>query len=527
MLLPNGFTAIENATTEGDLVTLIGLVLSADMPRSTKGSDWAMNFTIQDDFSTGSVGSSSSINCRFFTKKDNLPKMSIGDVVILSKFRLNLWNRRIDCVGVSRTHSNVIVFPAKKIPVPELSLAYKSGAQVLPFHPSLGAKDPTISEQMAVIGLKHASSTSNQDVQQHASAVAFKATSKRSISLIKDLRENAFYDVRVQVVNLYYQFNTVELKVTDYTANSDLFLYADPLVDSDLVVHRNWPGPYGQLTLDVRLYEPHAGWARENITTGDYIFLRNLRAKISPANKIEGVMHQDKVHPDKVDISMLENQADIAEIDERRETYERQRSTKGPVLRDNGPSKTSGKISAQKKQEKRERIRSEKETELKDLEQKAQGWDADRNGINKNSQSTCSITHTCPRLTLTVRAGFPETTSSTLSEILINPHLEAETSKYNPCVLPFVNCKHRTRVRVVDFFPPDIKYFAHSMSDPRWYPRAKNHSPGSGRSNDRWEWSFVLLVEDAHVPPHTVPQQLRIVVGNKEAEGLLKMTASE
>jgi protection-of-telomeres protein 1 len=527
MLLPNGFTAIENATAAGDMVTLIGLVLSADMPKQTKGSDWAMNFTIQDDFSTGSVGSSSSINCRFFTRKDNLPKISVGDVVILSKFKLSPWNGRMDCVSDFRMHSNVLVFPARKIPVPELSLAYKSGAQVLPFHPSLGAKDPTIPEQMAVIELKHASSTSNQDVQQHASAVAFKATGKRSISLIKDLRENVFYDVRVQVVNLYYQFNTVELKVTDYTANSDLFLYADPLVDNDLVVHRNWPGPYGQLTLDVRLYEPHAGWARENITAGDYIFLRNLRAKISPANKIEGVMHQDKAHPDKVDISMLADQADIAEIDERRELYERQRSTKGPVLRDNGSNKTSGKMSVQKKQEKRERIRSEKETVLKDLEEKAQGWDADRNGINKNSQSTCFMTHLCPRLTLTVRAGFPETTSSTLSEILINPHLEAETSKYNLCVLPFVNCKHRTRVRVVDFFPPDIKYFAHSMSDPRWYPKAKKHDPGSGRSNDRWEWSFVLLVEDAHVPPHTVPQQLRVIVGNKEAEGLLKMTASE
>jgi protection-of-telomeres protein 1 len=387
MPLPNGFTAIQHAhaKAKGDTVTLIGLVVSVGLPRKSRGTDWSLNFTIQDDFSTGSVGSLSSMNGRMFTKEDNLPKMSVGDIVILSKFKLSSWNGRMDCISDFRMHSGVLVFPAKKIPVPELSLAYQSGAQVLPFLPTLGTKDPTISEQVAVIELKHASSSSNQDVQQHASAAAFKTANKRSLSLIKDLRENVFYDVRVQVINLFYQFNTVELKVTDYTANSDLFLYADPLVDNDLVIHRNWPGPYGQLTMDVRLYDPHAGWARENISTGDYIFLRNLRAKISPANKLEGVMHQDKLNPGRVDISMLVNQAEIAEIDERRQSYEKQRLSKGPVLRDNGPRMTSAKVSAQKKQEKRDRIRLEKETELQDLEEKVKGWDAERNGINVNS----------------------------------------------------------------------------------------------------------------------------------------------
>ena len=529
MPLPNGFTAIQHAQAKakGDVVTLIGLVLSVGLPKASRGADWSLNFTIQDDFSTGSVSSRSSMNCRMFAKQNSLPKMAVGDIVILTKFKLSPWHGRMDCISDSRIYSSVLVFPAKKIPVPELNLAYQSGAQVLPFLPTPGARDPTIPEQMAVIDLKHASSSSYQDVQQHASEVAFKAASKRPLALIKDIRANFFYDVRVQVINFFWQLGTVELKVTDYTANSDLFLYADPLVDDDLVVYRDWKGPYGQLTMDVRLYDPHARWARENITTGDYIFLRNVHAKISPANKLEGVLHQDKAKPDQVDISMLVNETDIAGIKERRELYEKRQLKKGPVLRDNGPSKTSGKVSAQKKQEKRERIRSEKEMEIKDLEEKVKDRDIERNGINVNSEFMYTFFDINAGLMFTVRAGFPETTSSTLSEILINPHLEAETSKYNPCTLPFVNCKHRTRVRVVDFFPPDIKYFAHSMSDPGWYPKAKKHDPDSSRIDERWEWSFVLLVEDAHVPPHTVPQQLRVMVGNKEAEGLLKMNAAE
>jgi protection-of-telomeres protein 1 len=387
MPLPTGFVAIQDATTAGAIVSLIGLVISVDEPRKTKGTDWALGFAIQDDFSTGSVGSACSINCRMFNKQLNkLPKLTAGDIVILRKFKLNAWNFRIDCVGDSRMACGVLVFPANKIPVPELGLPYQSGKQVLLFNPTPGARDPTIQEQIAVIDMKHASSGSGQDVQQHASAIAFKSTSKRSLALIKELRENIFSDVRAQIVNLYYNAMGVELKVTDYTANSQLFLYADPEQDSDLVVHRTWPGPYGQLTLDVRLYEPHAGWARDNLNNGDYIFMRNLHARTSRAGKLEGAMHQDRMHPSQVDISKLVNPVDIAEINQRRRLYEKQRSPKGLMLRGDATTTTSGRISSQKKQDKREKIRLEKELGLKQLEEKAKDRDAERHGINTNSQ---------------------------------------------------------------------------------------------------------------------------------------------
>ena len=70
---------------------------------------------------------------------------------------------------------------------------------------------------------------------------------------------------------------------------------------------------------------------------------------------------------------------------------------------------------------------------------------------------------------------------------------------------------------MVDFFPPELEYFTHSLSDPSW----------TSRSKERWEWGFVLLVEDANVPRDTVPEQLRVVVNNDAAEYLGLPNAKE
>ncbi|KAF2627276.1 hypothetical protein BU25DRAFT_440087 [Macroventuria anomochaeta] len=491
-----GFTAVKDAKTEGAIVNLLGVVVSLQAPRKTRGTDWSLNFTIQDDFTAGSVGGSSSMGCCVFKpSKSSLPKIrGVGDIVILRKFKLNAWRERMDCV--SNLGSGILVFPANKIPVPELSQAYLLGTQRLPYHSSPGAREPTTQEQKAVLQLKHSSSGSAQDVQQHASIASLNATSRRKEALIKDLTFDRFYDIKAQVVNIYYSnAGTVELKVTDYTANKDLYEYCDPDIDGDLVFKHDWRGPFGQVTLDVRLYEPHAAWARGNLTDGDFVYLRNVHTKTSPANMLEGAMHQDRQMPNQVDVRKLSHHPAIEEINQRKEAYEQQRTKRGNIHLANAPKKPSAKASAKKKSEKREKQRLQKEAELREIEEKEESWEAERSGINLN-----------------VRAGFPELQRSTLSEIINNPHLQAKTAtKYNPFTLPFVNCKHRSRVRVVDFYPPELEYFAHCMNDPSWTPRSKYHC---------WEWGFVLLLEDASVPRDTVPEQLRVIVNNDAAQYL-------
>jgi protection-of-telomeres protein 1 len=80
---------------------------------------------------------------------------------------------------------------------------------------------------------------------------------------------------------------------------------------------------------------------------------------------------------------------------------------------------------------------------------------------------------------------------------------------------------------VVDFFPPEIEMFAHASNDPAWDKRAKKKDITNSTTKTRWEWGFVLLVEDAKIPPDTVSEKLRLVVGNDNAQYLLGMDAQE
>ncbi|KAF2126363.1 hypothetical protein P153DRAFT_76106 [Dothidotthia symphoricarpi CBS 119687] len=514
MPLPPGFTSIKdtNRGKSGDVVSLLGIIVSLNEPRQTRGSDWFLDFTIQDDFTSGTVGtfSGASINCRLFRPSPTtFPKISgVNDVVILRKFKLNDWHGRLDCVSDKRQNSGVLVFPASKIPVPELSQAYQLGNQRLPHEATFGTPDFTTQEQMAVIHTKHAASGALSEVRQFAASKPFKATASNKLSLIKDLTFSLFYDVRAQLVNIYYtNHGTVELKVTDYTSNRDLHLYADPdEEESFLVTYKNWSGPYGTLTLDVILYGSNANWARDNLSNGDYIFLKNMRTKMSPANRLEGVMHDDKINPDQVDIRKLTNSMDINEIIKRREAYEKQRTGKSALeVLQSVPQKPSAKEFVEKKTKKREKQRLQKETEQKELQKKYEVWDAARNIINGN-----------------VVARDPDIQLSTISEIIYNPSLQVQTpSRNTEFALPFVNCKHRARVRVVDFFPPRLELFARSTRDPTWNEKAKAQTP----SKERWEWSFVLLLEDAKPPPNTVSEKLRVVVGNDSGQYLTKLNA--
>jgi protection-of-telomeres protein 1 len=117
---------------------------------------------------------------------------------------------------------------------------------------------------------------------------------------------------------------------------------------------------------------------------------------------------------------------------------------------------------------------------------------------------------------------------STISEIIHNSHLRMCTpQKYNQYMLPFVNCRYRSRVRVVDVFPPELEHFAHSSRDLNWAKHSKKLNSDGTESKERWEWGFVLLLEDAGVPRGSVCEKLRVVVDNSSAQHLLKMNALE
>ena len=69
--------------------------------------------------------------------------------------------------------------------------------------------------------------------------------------------------------------------------------------------------------------------------------------------------------------------------------------------------------------------------------------------------------------------------------------------------------------------------FAHSLNDPNWTKHAKKQKMDGTNMRERWEWGFVLLLEDAEPPRDATSEKLRVVVNNNAAQYLLKMDARE
>ncbi|USP81978.1 uncharacterized protein yc1106_09252 [Curvularia clavata] len=514
MQLPKGFTAIRDATSASSArsgVNLMGVITKYNGPNPTKGSDHCISFTIQDDFASGSIGAQSSISGRVFKRQDQLSRISAspGDILIVRKGKLTPWKNGVDCIS-ERDVTSITVIPSRVIPTPDLSHHYQAGKAMFCSSTS-GAPQPTTAEQMAAIYMKDASREFTQQIKQHIEITAPKT--KRD-SLIKDLQLNTFADVRAQVVNMYRHgmAGHLDMKITDYTANEAMFYYADPETEAALVTNSHWKGPYGYLTLSVTLYEANANWAAENLSEGDYVFIRNMRVKLSTSSKLEGALHQDKLNPSKVDISVLKNASDIAEINRRREEYEKRRGRMTAFDKlQSEPQDSSAAGLKKKRQAKKERQRAEKQAEQEELEKKGRKWEADRNGLNTN-----------------VRCAHVDIKPSTISEIIHNPHLHMQTlEKMNRYTLPFVNCRYRCHVRVVDVFPPKLDLFAHSLSDPNWAKSSQKSKTGAISTKERWEWGFVLLLEDAEVPRDAPSEKLRVVVNNNAAQHLLKMNARD
>ena len=125
MPLPSGFKPIKECKDNGVYYNIIGVVVLYQEPVKSGGSDWCLNFTLQDDFASSSVGDDSSITCRFFqATPDKFPKLSgIGDVLILRTFKLTAWRHRIDLIG-DKYNAGITVFLGNMLSVPDLCQAF-------------------------------------------------------------------------------------------------------------------------------------------------------------------------------------------------------------------------------------------------------------------------------------------------------------------------------------------------------------------------------------------------------------------
>jgi hypothetical protein len=132
-----------------------------------------------------------------------------------------------------------------------------------------------------------------------------------------------------------------------------------------------------------------------------------------------------------------------------------------------------------------------------------------------------------------VVAANPDKPFLTLSKIMETPYRTYRDRQGDEQTLPFVNMKCRSRVRVVDFYPPDLQDFAQSLDDPDYnggdsgYGSSAISMEGSSLLSSRWEWAFYLLVEDARPTPGQEQVRIPLLVQGQDAEFLLNLAATE
>lgn len=316
---PSGFVDISSAIAEPNReINVIGVIRDMMPASKSRGLDWMCTFTIADD------KCDQGLKVRIFRSMESeLPKIhSIGDVVILRNLKIMEWSGM--SVGTSSYNTTWIVFPADSIPTKApLNFDQLKHSK----HPRAG---PCLGPQIQyAILLRYSKQWSeatpptampkqvpNGSPPQRNSSSA--QVRKDKFSDIKDVENAKFYDLVGQVIKIYPSCNDVELSITDYTPNILLHNYewggggqgGEKYREGDEYNYlsrssKNWPGPFGKLTMMVSLMPPHSYFATSNIKENDFVFLRNVRIKQSSSGTLQGSLWQDAMYPDRVDVSVI------------------------------------------------------------------------------------------------------------------------------------------------------------------------------------------------------------------------------
>ena len=575
--LPTSFSDILSASSKLDAcVNLIGLVTDVLPTTKTRGTDWMCTFSVADQtFGGPGDAGGEGLKVRFFRpNQDELPVIGgIGDVVILRAMKIKIWSGMT--MALSSVSSSWNVFSASQIPdSPSADL------RGIKFTKDRRAQESTLAEKKYVVQVCNAfdrASSTKQSINQSSSsmhdaqAVASlpKQVAKRDkFSLVKDLMISTYYDLVAQVVKLHPTMDRVDLYVTDYTPNQLLFFYewgqddngaADGgegdeynYLSRSLRNTKEWPGPFGKLTLPVTLWPPHSYVAQQSVKPGQFVFLRNVHIRHDQDSKMVGSLHSDRRYPDRVDVNVLTQYHDddrVKDVLRRKRDYEKKfhdesdkfvvearESKKGDLPKEKPLSKSQAR-----KKRKLDKIMAEKNAEganRDELNRKRTRVDEFENKEN-GPQATDDLPK--PRaleLNTNIHCANHLVPITPLPSILsLDNHIN-KTPTGNEYTLPFQNLKYRTTARVIDYYPHDLADFAVPIRTQSEYAVlsdcSDSDSEGSLRSHDdeiqKWKWRFALILSDATSNTSSkgeTPASLRAYVSGPDAECLLKLDAMD
>ena len=499
---PISFTDLNTVhAMTGELVNVIGTVIDLLPARSTRGQDWMLTFTISDGVGSHKV--------RFFGPQKNLPPVNnLGDVVVLCKVKANAYNG--SKILISSYETSWVVFPTGMIPkeLPPLKACIKHER-------SKRAPLPSAADMQRAIDFKNGEDSSRFSAPLGEDTVKKLMQPRDKFSLIKDLVVDSFCDLVGQVVKVYWNDRGwIDLYITDYTSNKLLHNFPHPNEGNDNddygyspKVKRDWPGPFGQRTILITLFPPHAEWARANVNVNNYVLLQNVNTKYTNARYMQGKMRTDLRDEDRIGVIILDREDERVKNvlrrkrdyekefraqttqnkqqgqNERRDQHEaRHRPERRPLLEiedknvrinlagnemcdekrkfddaeNNGPQT---KLS--RGQKRRKKAKEAKQKAKQDLDPQQQ-TERDRSKSGGRGASE-GVTHeSLGQLNTNVRCNRPEYPSRSVADILDTAIThKRKLDSGMEVILPFNNKKSRTVVRAVDFKPPRLEDFCY------------------------------------------------------------------
>lgn len=323
--------------------------------------DWMVTFKICDQTCPDEA---SSVSIRAFKPiMDQLPQIrSNGDIILIKSVKLQRYQDKIFGItsftttwiisylpAISNTVPSTVTFPASMRPQPmELSQlkglrnwwssvggasstgnAHMGNYQNIPVG---SGSMPQTNYQMPPLNNHQVMAPQGNTYQNQAPGIK-KGSLK--FSLIRDMQVNNFYDLIGLVVKTFSATQNFTLYITDYSRNPMVHSYEWPGNNAGEDEEGNfsrakrgdgkWPGPWGQYTLQITLWDEHAVAARQILqeAVGVYVGLKNVRAKKNGDGRLEGVLHGEKtMRPGLYLIDDMRDQR-VKDIIQRKKEYTR------------------------------------------------------------------------------------------------------------------------------------------------------------------------------------------------------------
>ena len=228
--------------------------------------------------------------------------------------------------------TEIHILPASKIP-PNLSGLTNSSWRSYP--PNKGRR-PTASETAYVIEAnQHAEDLDLPSIMEFQERSIQATNMKDKFALLKDVEPDRFYNILGEVVQVYDDgsYERLTMHLSDYTANSEFYNHAwegsqapngrdgdeHNYLKSRPKARKDWPGPYGKMSIQLTLFDGHASFVREQVKTKEWVLLRNVQIKYgNQGGRLEGFLRGDRnSFEGKVQVEVMKQSDELDENDSR------------------------------------------------------------------------------------------------------------------------------------------------------------------------------------------------------------------